>query len=347
MRWLFQSAAVGLLTLVGTQPGYTQSNQNDQGTENVGAQIGTNPATQGTRPGDGGNPPVRPSGTNRPGENQTGGQPPGSDLPHEDAPWFTDERLRDELDLNEEQIERLARAYNQTWSELRNGDRLDDLSAEARAERLREARERFDDAFSRRTTDIFRDENQRNRFNQLRLQHQGYSAFDDPRLRRELNINETQLRQLQDLNNSWNTELDALRGTYAGDRTGTEQRFNQLRDRTSTNFEGILNDQQRTAYDEMIGNRFDFGPSSYLEANLDHHRAVQENTGGSGLGTALNPGGGSGLLTPQNPGGGSGLLTPQNPGTGSGAGAGTDSGSGAGTGTGGGSGTGSGGGSGS
>ena len=91
------------------------------------------------------------------------------------------------------------------------------------------------------------------------LQYRGYSAFDDARLQRELNLNDTQRRQLRDLNNSWNTELETLRGTYASNRGETENRFNQLRERTRTNFEGILNDQQRTAYDEMIGNRFEFG----------------------------------------------------------------------------------------
>jgi hypothetical protein len=326
MRWFMQSMAVGFLALAGTSSLYSQqTTDSGQGTATAprtseSSRTGAN--SQNTADGS------RQRADGRVAARARGGGDRNR-FPVDNNPWFTNYNLRNELHLNDDQIKRLSDIYNQARSELQGRNSSDRLSDEARSERMRELRNQFDEQFSQRASDVFRDENQRSRFNQLGLQYRGYSAFDNPRLQREMNLNETQLRQLRDLNNSWNSELETLRGTYAGDRTGTEQRFNQLRDRTRTNFEGILDDQQRTAYDEMVGNRFDFGPDAYLGATANqNNRAIGTGNQGSGIGTPQ--GGvpqGSGIGTPEGTNDNVGGTTPGGTGTG-----GTGAGTGAGTG---------------
>jgi hypothetical protein len=265
-------------------------------------------------------------------------------FPEDDSPWFDNDDLRRELDLDEDQIRRLNDAYGAAWRQMRSegenaGNAGAGLSDEARARRMRELRDRFEDTFSRDTRSIFRDERQRQRFNQLSLQRQGFSAFDNPRLQRDLNLNETQIRQLQDLNQSFNSELESLRGTFAADRQGTERRFNELRDRTETGFQGILNDQQRTAFDEMTGERFDFGNDIFFVEPLQRNSSNAQGSGPlnqsnnrTGLGTSTGVGtqGGTGLGTQG--GTGAGTQGGTGTGTGGGTGGGTSGGTGGGTG---------------
>lgn len=309
MKWFIQGAALGLFALFGAQTLFGQTNT-ATGRSGVGTQQ-EDVKAQGTATGQ-----LDPlvETPNRRDANRRG----SGYYPDNNEPWFANEDLRNELELDDDQIERLRELYRESRGELEVRGQGEDLADAARAERMRELRNRFDDEFSNRSSGIFRNDAQRNRFNQLNLQYRGYSAFDNPRLQRDLNLNDTQRRQLQELNNSWNTELEQLRGSYVANPADAENRFNQLRDRTRTNFEGILNDQQRTAYDEMIGNRFDFGANAYLGGTTNNQQGnpnnPQEGTGNQGslLGTQQEPGTqGSGIGTPQdNDPQGSGIGTP-------------------------------------
>lgn len=328
MRWFFQSAAVGLLTLFGGQDLYAQSSSE---TVQADAEVGV----EGQRAGDvvsDTRAQVRgDTGEGTVGEDQRWEARAGGYYPSDSDPWFVRDDLREELELDDDQIERLRNIYDGSRFQREASANGDERAAEAHRARQRELRGRFDDDFVEGARSIFRDEDQRNRFSQLDLQYRGYSAFDNPRLQRELNLNDTQRRQLRDLNNRWNSELESLRGTYASNRREAENRFNELRERSRTNFEGILNEQQRTAYDEMIGDRFEFGADAYLGASddvRDGSRTPQQEVTGSGLGTPQNPGTqASGIGTTTNSAGGAG--------TDSGEGAGSDrSQSGAGSGTG-------------
>lgn len=278
-------------------------------------------------------------------------------FPDDNSPWFDTDELRRELDLDEDQIRRLNDAYGAAWRQMRAeggnaGGVGEGLSEEARQRRTRDLRDRFDDTFSRDSSSIFRDEQQRQRFNQLSLQRQGLSAFDNPRLQRELNLNDTQLRQLRDLNNEWNTEMERLGGTFAGNRSASEQGFNQLRERSQTRLDGILNERQRTAFNEMRGDQFDFGVESFLGSQRSNSAGLGQGSDlgtprssapqGTGLGTPQSAAPqGSDLGTPQGGAAGAGLGTsPSGSGSGSASGTGSGAGtSGSGSGTGGGGGT--------
>jgi hypothetical protein len=329
------------------------------------------------------------------------GSQSGGYYPDEESPWFDNDNLRRELELDDDQVERLNDAYGSTWKRLRenqgarsdnNGQSRNDTQSNATdrlansgrgldenqgSTRLNEYRDRFDDEFNRSTSDVFRNRQQQERFNQLRLQHQGYGAFNNPALQRQMNLNDTQIRQLQDLNREWDTQMDEFRNSYANDREGTTNRYNDFNRSSRTRFEGILNDQQRQQYNQMTGNQFDFGADARLGNRNTNARANTQARGsqigtpgnvpqgsqlgtpgnvsqGSGIGTQTDTGPqGSGLGTSTGAAGGvgtndqDGTGTGSGTGTGTGTGAGTGTGTGAGSGAGGGTGTGSGAGSGS
>ena len=309
----------------------------------------------------------------------------GGFYPDDESPWFDNDNLRRELELDNDQIKRLNDAYGSTWKRLRENqtdarsnnnnqsnpvrDRLENsgrgLDENQRSTRLNEYRNRFDDEFNRSASNVFRNRQQQERFNQLRMQHQGYGAFNNPTLRRQMNLNDTQMRQLQELNQEWDTQMDEFRNSYATDREGTTNRYNDFNQSARTRFEGILNDRQRQQYNEMTGTQFDFGADARLGNRNTNARAnasgaiegsgigtLQDNgPQGSGIGTQTDTGvQGSGLGTGQDTGPqGSGLGTGQDTGTqgsGLGTGTGADTGGGAGTGSGAGAGSGSGSGSG-
>jgi hypothetical protein len=267
--------------------------------------------------------------------------PSGGYYPDDEEPWFDAEGLQDELELDDDQIKRLNDAYGATWKQMRahQADSGNDLDEEARGQRLKEYRDRFDDEFNRSTSDVFRNEAQRNRFNQLRMQYQGYGAFNNPRLQSELNLNDTQIRQLQELNRDWDTNINELRGSYAADREGTTGRFNDFNASARSRFEGILNEQQREQFNQMTGEPFDFGADTFLRngstrlGTQNSGAGVDTGLGTSRTGSGINSGTGAGTS-----GAGAGVGTGTGAGT-SGAGAGTGTGSGTGTGnTGGGTG---------
>lgn len=268
----------------------------------------------------------------------------GGYYPDDESPWFGAENLRNELKLDNDQMERLNRAYGDTWRQMRannqnnNGDAQD---AQARSQRLNEYRDRFDNEFTRSSRDVFRNPEQQARFNQLQLQYQGYGAFQNPRLQRQLNLNDTQNRQLQELYNEWNSEIEGLREGYASNRDDATNRFNELRNRSNERFQGILNDQQRQSYNEMTGQPYDFGADTYLN-NQRNQAATANGEGSPGFSTGESHGFRTGL-NPTGDATGSGAGTQSGAGTGTGA-TGTGAGTGTGSGTGGtGSGSGAGG----
>ncbi len=274
--------------------------------------------------------------------------------PDDESPWFSADGLQDELELDDDQVERLNEAYGATWRQMRatGADSGRGLDEQARSQRLNEYRDRFDSEFNRSTGSVFRNPQQQQRFNQLRMQYEGFGAFDNPRLRQQFNLNEDQNRQLQELRRDYDSQIEGLRETFATNPDDARTRFNDLRGSSRQRFEGILNDQQRQSFNEMTGQPFDFSADSFLggrsrtraSGSVNREASPGFNTGQApGFNTGLNPNpadnnnagsnnAGTGTGTSGTSGTGSGTGGTGTGGTGSGTGSGS-SGSGSGSGT--------------
>lgn len=197
--------------------------------------------------------------------------------------WFNSPNVQREIGLTNEQAQRLYNSYGATWEQFRGADSNADansnvnsnLQNEVPSRRSNLSSDRFDDAFSRNIDDIFSTPEQRQRFNELSLQQQGLSAFDNPAFQRQMNLNDTQRRQLQELNQNWDAEIQGLRDLYATDPALANQRYQQFREQMQMRRNGILNEQQRMSYEQQMGRPFDFG----LDTVLGRQRALQESSG--------------------------------------------------------------------
>ena len=124
------------------------------GTAQSGAatrQGNTNAEGSATQSSDQVKPALRAGGQRRDASERGGGYYPG-----DSDPWFFRDDLREELELDDDQIERLREVYDETRSGADARGTGEELRDQARAERMRELRNRFDDTFSERASSIFR-----------------------------------------------------------------------------------------------------------------------------------------------------------------------------------------------
>src|SRR5262245_43131568 len=104
MKKLFGVSLLGLLLAISPQAVYSQNNDN----------VTPAPDPDGA-PGQGGN---RSNTPGIPGGNRSN-VPGGGYYPNDEEPWFGNEGLQQELDLDDDQVRRLNDAYGATWKQMR------------------------------------------------------------------------------------------------------------------------------------------------------------------------------------------------------------------------------------
>lgn len=313
MKLSFSITAVIALMIVSGAPSWGQSDDNNQIGGDLGAEAEAELQRQppedqiGARNGEGG----QPNNGRRASNAQLRNRQWSPDLMNE-HPWFTDRQVQQTLGLDDDQVGRLRDSYGRSFRRYdQQVNNLDPgLSDQQRTARLRELRSGFVKDFNREAGDTV-DEQQRARFNQLNFQRQGVNAFSDPSVQERFNFSDAQTRQLQRLQEQYNRRMNRLSRANA---SAEEQRreFGELQQTTTDSLNGIFNDQQRTAFEQMTGDRFDFS------ANNLFGRGDSSATPGTGIGTPSNPIPGSGIGTPggATPGSGIGQPGSATPGTG-------------------------------
>jgi hypothetical protein len=177
------------------------------------------------------------------------------------TPWFSDQGIRNQLKFNNDQFDRLNKAYGESWNRYRNDiGQFGTLSEADRAKKMQEMNQNFYKGFMSSSSDILNPE-QRDRFNQLYLQSQGYNAFSDPQVQQKLNLTPEQQQKIQQWSTDYNTQYQNLNKSYATDREGTTKRFNEFRQKNREQINSLLNEQQRQTWREMTGEAYDFQPS--------------------------------------------------------------------------------------
>jgi hypothetical protein len=172
------------------------------------------------------------------------------------TPWFQDPAIRKELGVDELQFQALNQAYSKIFGGFQ--DRLgglDRLSEAQRAERLRELSLSFNAEVNRAAAQALK-EQQVQRFNQLFLQQQGFDAFTDPRLQRQLSLTDQQLQQLRKFGDAFDRDMQGLfRDPSSED---ARRRFDALAKLRAEQINSILNAQQQQAFQQMLGQPFNF-----------------------------------------------------------------------------------------
>lgn len=195
-------------------------------------------------------------------------------------PWFADPSVRRQLNLNDDQFNRLNRSYMDNFNRFQQaqGQLGSDANEQLRAQRMRELEGTFRQNFSSSLNDVFTDPQQRQRFQQLDLQFRGLDALSDPAIQQRLNLTPAQQQQFRQLSTQWEQDLQKR----AAD-AGIALDFNTpqgaaMRAQLSQRINSILTPEQRRLWTQMTGDPFEVPTSATAPQNIPTDQAVPRGT---------------------------------------------------------------------
>ena len=185
------------------------------------------------------------------------------------SPWFGNPSIRQQLQLNDDQYNRMNKSYGQAWDRYNKGlTGLDkNLAEQQRMQRYQELNGGFYKDFSGGIDEVFPDKAARQRYNQMDWQYRGYGAFNDPYVQKQLSLNEEQRQKFNQYDREWNTQMNNWRREFRNDRDGIANRFRESRRELQNRINSTLTPEQRTMWTDMNGKPFDFSPDVYFESD--------------------------------------------------------------------------------
>jgi hypothetical protein len=205
----------------------------------------------------------------QPNQSGTGTQKGGVFTPYSQTPWFSNQDIRQQLKFDEQQFNRLNKAYGESWNRYQQkmGELGKNLTPEQRTERMRNLERDFYNNFATTTNQYFTDPAQRERFNQLHWQYLGYNAFNDPQIQQKLNLTPEQRQKLDQFSREWHTQMNNFNRSYQTDREGTIKRFNEARQQAMDRLNDVLTKQQQQTWQQMVGDPYNFQPNIYFQSS--------------------------------------------------------------------------------
>jgi len=96
------------------------------------------------------------------------------------------------------------------------------------------------------------------RLDQISLQARGVHALGDSKVREKLKVSEDQVAKFDEVRGSIQAKMKEKMKTLfqAGDRNAMREAFGKLRKKAEEEVLGVLNDQQRSQFEEMKGEPF-------------------------------------------------------------------------------------------
>jgi hypothetical protein len=177
--------------------------------------------------------------------------------------------IRQQFKLTDQQYIQLNKSYGDSYSRYQQGVKSfgKDLTEEQRNQKMGELRQGFNKSFSPATNEVFTDAPQRQRYNQLYLQYQGYNAFSDPMVQEKLNLTAEQRLQLGQYGQEWHTQMNGLGRTYQTDRDGTTTKYHGMRKQYGERIRTVLTPEQQKSWQLMTGESYNFQPGTYFQTN--------------------------------------------------------------------------------
>lgn len=183
------------------------------------------------------------------------------------TPWYSAPAVRQQLKIDDATYQKLNSAYTEHWTPYNKVVTTEVPATVSEAERqkqIAEAYGTFNKGLTTTTTQVLTDPQVRDRYNQLHYQYQGYSAFNDPTIRQRLKLTEEQQQAFNKYNTEWNNQMNTYAGEYSTNPATVNKAFpetwKQYRERVNT----TLTPEQRTTWNEMIGQPYDFPAEVYF-----------------------------------------------------------------------------------
>ncbi len=194
-------------------------------------------------------------------------------------PFFNNAAVRQQLNLNDSQFNTLNRAYQEAYTNYKNGVNGlgNNLTPDQRYQQMELLQNQFNDRFNRTLDSTLSDSRYRNRYDQLNRQYMGLSNFNNPAIQKQLNLTPQQLNQIRQLSTSMRSQESNL------NPNGNQAQFySQYWDQLNS----ILTPQQQQAWSQLTGERFDFGVANTNGAARGTTGAGFPGTGGTANGNA-------------------------------------------------------------
>lgn len=119
----------------------------------------------------------------------------------------------------------------------------------------------------------FSDPAGRQRFNQLNMQYQGPTAFNDPMVQQQLNLDSRQRQNFERMATEWQRDLASFQ---RGRQTNlTQQQFNDLRTRFMNRMNRVLTPEQQQQWSQMAGEPYEFPYSAYSASGNGSTQSAQ------------------------------------------------------------------------
>jgi hypothetical protein len=185
------------------------------------------------------------------------------------TPWFSDTGVRDQFKFSNDQYNALNKAYGDAWTHYNSSLAQfgSTLSGPERDQKTRDLQAAFYQNVNGSADRLITDPQQRQRYNQLHMQYQNYTAFNDPSIQQKLNLTPEQRQKLTQYGQEWNQQMGTLHRSYSSDTIGTTKRYNDMVQQNNQRFNSVLNQQQQQTWHQMTGAPYNFTPGVYFQSN--------------------------------------------------------------------------------
>jgi len=186
------------------------------------------------------------------------------------VPFFTDPGARRQLNLNNTQFNSLNTAYQNAFSRYNQAvagiNNNPNLTAAQREAQLQQLQAQFNQNFSGTVNSTLTDPRMQSRFNQLNRQFMGVNTFNDPTIRRQLNLTPDQVRQLRTLSINWRQQMQQLRRGVGNDLGSVNQaQWAQMQQQLAAQINGVLTPEQQRMWAQLTGQPFAFSPNAFFQ----------------------------------------------------------------------------------
>jgi hypothetical protein len=186
-------------------------------------------------------------------------------------PWYGDKSVQDHLKISGAQYNGLNKGYGEAWATYNEsvGQLPNTLTEQERAQKMQEFQGVFYQDLNKSVDVVITDPQQRQRYNQLYLQYQGYGAFDDPIILQKLNLTAEQRQKFAQYGKEWHKQMGVHHQSYLSDPQAATNGYNELNKQTNERFNSVLNEQQQQIWHQLTGASYNFPPGVYFPANED------------------------------------------------------------------------------
>ncbi|MBV9122850.1 MAG: hypothetical protein JO112_05805 [Planctomycetes bacterium] len=168
------------------------------------------------------------------------------------------EAVQKELNLTDDQVQQIQKIAAGSREKHRDDfQKLRDVEEADRPMKLQELRKTMNDEDAKALAGLLKPE-QEKRLKQLTIQREGYRAFSDPEVQKELNLTDDQKTQIQTITTDAGKETRDLFQGGGAPSQDSRKKMQEIQKQTTEKVQSVLTDTQKKTWKELTGEPFEF-----------------------------------------------------------------------------------------